>query len=98
MNPTGGFVAIKEVALTNMTKEQIVSIQKEINLLNKLNHPNIVKYIGKSLSPENDADSIYSENYLHIILEYMENGSLADVVRKFGPLSESIIAIYMKQV
>jgi len=46
MNQTGSFVAIKEVALNNITKEQIAPIQKEINLLKKLNHPNIVKYIG----------------------------------------------------
>ena len=50
MNSTGSFVAIKEVALYNITKEEIAPIQKEINLLKKLNHPNIVKYIGKFLN------------------------------------------------
>jgi serine/threonine protein kinase len=46
MNSTGSFVAIKEVALNNITKEGTVQLQREINFLKKLNHPNIVKYIG----------------------------------------------------
>ncbi len=28
----------------------------------------------------------------------MENGSLADIIKKFGPLSERVVAKYMKQV
>ncbi len=94
---TGTYVAIKEVITTNAPKDQVTSIQKEINLLMKLNHPNIVKYIGIS-ELDRRIDSIYSENNLHIVLEYVENGSLSETIKRFSPLSEPILAIYMKQV
>jgi serine/threonine protein kinase len=45
--------------------QNLSSIELEIDLLKKLNHPNIVKYI----------DSIRTEHHLHIVLEFMENGT-----------------------
>lgn len=56
--------------------------------MQKLNHPNIVKYI----------DTIRTKSYLYIVLEYMENGSLANVIKKFGSCSESLTAIYITKV
>lgn len=56
--------------------------------MQKLNHPNIVKYI----------DTIRTKSYLYIVLEYMENGSLATVIKKFGFFTESLTAIYVTQV
>ena len=56
--------------------------------MKKLNHKNIVQYI----------DFIKQDNYIHIILEYIENGSLAQLLKKFGPLSEPLCVIYIKQV
>lgn len=60
----------------------------EITLLQKLNHPNIVKYI----------DTIRTDASLHIVLEYMENGSIVDIIKRFGVLPESLSAIYISQV
>ncbi|GMF41958.1 unnamed protein product [Phytophthora fragariaefolia] len=57
-------------------------------LLRKLNHENIVKY----------HDTIKTQGYLYIVLEYMENGSLAQFVKKFGSLSETLVAMYITQV
>jgi serine/threonine protein kinase len=56
--------------------------------MQKLNHPNIVKYI----------DTIRTRSYLYIVLEYMENGSLANVIKKFGFLTESLTAMYVSQI
>ena len=64
------------------------SKQDEIELMQELKHPNIVKYI----------DTIKTKAYLHIVLEYVENGSLQNVIRKFGSFSESLTAIYITQV
>jgi serine/threonine protein kinase len=58
---TGDFVAVKRVALHNIDSDSLASIALEIDLLKKLNHVNIVQYI----------DSIQTENYLHIVLEYV---------------------------
>jgi len=60
----------------------------EINLLKKLEHGNIVKYI----------DTIYQEKKLTIIMEYVENGSLDKIVKSHGPLNEELTSIYVKQV
>lgn len=62
--------------------------QSEITLLKKLRHPNIVKYV----------DSFPDGDFLDIVLEYVENGSLAQTIKKFGVFSEKLSAIYVSQV
>ncbi|CAI5734313.1 unnamed protein product [Peronospora destructor] len=84
----GRSVAIKQVSLRDIDKDDLVSIETEISLLRKLKHDNIVKY----------HDTIKTEGYLYIVLEYMENGSLAQFVKKFGSLSETLVAMYITQV
>ena len=62
----------------------------EVELLKGLNHRNIVKYLG----------SVQTPGHLYIILEYVENGSLADVVKQsnFGPFPEALVAVHVQQV
>ena len=62
---TGAFVAIKKF---ERGSNDIKAVLTEIELLSKLDHPNIVKYLGAI-----DSD----DGNLHVVLEYMENGSLA---------------------
>ncbi|KAM6547439.1 hypothetical protein CsatB_019115 [Cannabis sativa] len=86
----GDFVAIKQVSLENIAQEDLNIIMQEIDLLKNLNHKNIVKYLG----------SLKTKSHLHIILEYVENGSLANIIKpnKFGPFPESLVAVYISQV
>ncbi|MCE5165893.1 MAP3K epsilon protein kinase 1 [Datura stramonium] len=86
----GDFVAIKQVSLENIAQEDLNVIMQEIDLLKNLNHKNIVKYLG----------SLKTKTHLFIILEYVENGSLANIVKpnKFGPFPESLVAVYISQV
>ncbi|CAM8950675.1 unnamed protein product [Rhodiola kirilowii] len=86
----GDFVAIKQVSLEKIAQEDLNVIMQEIDLLKNLNHKNIVKYLG----------SLKTKSHLHIILEYVENGSLADIIKpnKFGPFPESLVAVYISQV
>ncbi|CAA7402037.1 unnamed protein product [Spirodela intermedia] len=86
----GDFVAIKQVSLENIPQEDLNIIMLEIDLLKNLNHKNIVKYLGSSKT----------KTHLHIILEYVENGSLANIIKpnKFGPFPESLVAVYISQV
>ncbi|OQS07161.1 ser/thr kinase [Thraustotheca clavata] len=84
----GKSVAIKQVSLIDMAKEELAAIESEISLLKKLHHENIVKYYN----------TIKEDDYLYIILEYMENGSLAQFMKKFGTLSETLVAMYITQV
>jgi serine/threonine protein kinase len=60
---TGAFVAIKKF---ERSSNDIKAVLTELDLLSKLDHPNIVKYLGAI----NDSEG------LHVVLEYMENGSL----------------------
>jgi len=87
---TGEVVAIKQMSLAGITSDSLQAIMGEIELLKNLRHKNIVKYIG----------SFKTRTHLSIILEYMEKGSLADVIRpaKFGAFPESLAAVYIAQV
>ena len=50
-------------------------------------HKNIVKYI----------DSIRTDTHLNIVLEFIEGGSIAAILKKFGAFPETLCAIYTLQ-
>lgn len=62
---------------------------KEIELLNKLNHPNIVAYMGTvvhegKMTPKPvEGYSRFSLGTLHPLLEYINGGTLEQLVRQF---------------
>ncbi|KAF8158498.1 hypothetical protein B0H34DRAFT_709124 [Crassisporium funariophilum] len=85
---TGETVAVKEIQLTNIPKGELGEIMSEIDLLKNLNHPNIVKYKG----------FVKTREYLYIILEFCENGSLHNISKRFGKFPESLVAVYISQV
>lgn len=44
-------------------------------------------------------ETIQEDDYLNIILEYVENGSLSTILKKFGgKFPESLVAIFIAQV
>jgi serine/threonine protein kinase len=79
---SGKFVAIKEMAIRDGpdTAKRMKVILNEIEIISNLNHPNIVQYHG--CHPR--------DNFVYVVLEYIENGSLKDVVDKFGVFPESL--------
>ncbi|KAI3501979.1 hypothetical protein L1887_30009 [Cichorium endivia] len=88
----GDFVAIEQVSLQNSAQEDLNIIMVSFNsfLFEDLNHKNIIKYLG----------SFMTETHLHIVLEYVENDSLANIINpnNFGPLPEPLVAFYIAQV
>lgn len=63
----------------------------EIRLLQNLAHANIVAYI----------DAIRSDDHLNIVLEYVENGSLSNMMAKLlkrGHVEEQLVAVYTSQI
>eukprot|EP00397_Hematodinium_sp_SG-2012_P003970 GEMP01003980.1.p1 GENE.GEMP01003980.1~~GEMP01003980.1.p1 ORF type:complete len:1021 (+),score=165.69 GEMP01003980.1:109-3171(+) len=85
----GLMVAIKQIKIKNVAGNALlVSIDSEVSLLRKLNHRNIVKYL----------DCQRTDTDLYLILEYVEGGSLASILKKFGSFPESLCAIYIQQV
>ncbi|KAH7097083.1 hypothetical protein BKA62DRAFT_818558 [Auriculariales sp. MPI-PUGE-AT-0066] len=85
---TGETVAVKQIQLANIPKAELSEIMSEIDLLRNLNHPNIVKYKG----------FVKTREYLNIILEYCENGSLQHICKRFGKFPENLVGVYISQV
>jgi serine/threonine protein kinase len=84
---TGEFVAIKKIPLKNKKKEDIMLIKNEISLMAGLNDPHIVRYI----------DNKEKGGFLYIVMEYLETGSLASLVKRYK-LTEDMISKYISQV
>lgn len=70
-----------------MDEGQLPGVMKEANILQRLNHPNILKIFSFVETP-------YT---LYFILEYIESGSLAGLVKKYGVFPEPLISRYVEQ-
>lgn len=84
---TGDFVAIKQI-LKKAGDEQTSSIVKEAQILQNLSHPNIVQV----------SEIIETDQHVNLVMEYMANGSLLDILKRFGTFPESLVASYIDQV
>ena len=86
---TGQYVAIKAISIRKCRKDQIDSILQEIDMLKHLQNESIVKYVGHKKTKKK----------LFIILEFIKNGSLLDLVKRDGPLKdEGKVAMFIYQV
>lgn len=93
LNETNGeLMAVKEVELLNFTskrnQQDIDALEKEIQILSALCHPNIVKYIGAERT----------EQHMNIFLEYVSGGSISGLLQKFGKFTVSVVKIYTRQI
>ncbi|KAI9468131.1 MAG: kinase-like domain-containing protein [Benjaminiella poitrasii] len=78
----------KTVAIKRIENEPDILLQ-EAQLLESLRHPNIVQYEG----------FIQSADAMHIVLEYVENGSLLATLKQFGNrLPEPLVATYVHDI
>jgi len=85
---TGRFVAIKRINVSSVKQTELPAIMKEVELLKMFDHPNIVKYYGL----------IQTQGFIHLIMEFVENGSLQGIVKKFGVFPESLARSYLVQI
>eukprot|EP01105_Mastigella_eilhardi_P000024 TRINITY_DN1004_c0_g1_i3.p1 TRINITY_DN1004_c0_g1~~TRINITY_DN1004_c0_g1_i3.p1 ORF type:complete len:1393 (-),score=417.62 TRINITY_DN1004_c0_g1_i3:22-4200(-) len=84
----GEFVAVKQMLLSAVPKQQLSSIMGEIDLLKELRHDHIVRYITYCKTKE----------HLNIVMEFVEKGSLSSIMRQFGTFPEQLTAFYIGQV
>lgn len=88
----GRHVAVKvvnlEVVADAALERTVRAIRREIATLKRLKHPHIVKYI----TAEQKGEKIYT------VMERLGGGSLADVLRTFGPQTPSATARYIAQM
>lgn len=69
-------------------KKKISSFEHEINILSKLNHKNIISYLGTNCT----------EKTFHIFLDICIGGSISKMIQDYGAFSENIVQIYVKQI
>ena len=81
-------VAIKQVTKFKIKKSEIASIMGELGLLKKLNHINVLSYKG----------FIETKEHINIVLDFVEGGSLASILGKFGVIPEKLAVCYIKQI
>jgi len=84
---TGARVAVKRLPLTHVDADD-TAVRGEIDLMKRLEHPNVVRYI----------DTVLTHDYLYIVLELVEAGSLLAAIKKFGCLPERLCAVYVAQI
>jgi mitogen-activated protein kinase kinase kinase len=93
---TGELMAVKQVEMPGTTgtvldskkNNMVEALKHEIDLLRELKHPNIVSYLGSNTE----------SNFLNIFLEYVPGGSVAKMLVTYGPLGESLIANFVRQI
>lgn len=94
---TGELMAVKQVDLPSATKgtefdkkkeNMITALKHEIDLLQGLQHPNIVQYLGTSTDDHN----------LNIFLEYVPGGSIAMMLKQYNTFQEPLIKNFVRQI
>ncbi|CAG8472639.1 45877_t:CDS:10, partial [Gigaspora margarita] len=92
---TGELMAVKQVELptenssnNDRKKSMLDALQREITLLEELQHENIVQYLG----------SQYEKGTFNIFLEYVPGGSVATMLNNYGPLEEPLIQSFVRQI
>eukprot|EP01103_Thecamoeba_quadrilineata_P000380 TRINITY_DN1031_c0_g1_i3.p1 TRINITY_DN1031_c0_g1~~TRINITY_DN1031_c0_g1_i3.p1 ORF type:complete len:553 (+),score=95.52 TRINITY_DN1031_c0_g1_i3:1868-3526(+) len=85
---TGEVVAIKQFEKSLVETAQMNGILKELEVLPKLVHQNLIKFV----------ESYDIDHNLFFILEFVEGGSLRDAVKNFGTFPESLLVLYLTQV
>ncbi|CAD7965277.1 unnamed protein product [Amoebophrya sp. A120] len=87
----GGIGAAKDA---KEIEQELKNLKEEIELLKKLDHPRVVRYIGCLL----DRGTKGADQFLNIFLEYMPCGSMSTVLKKFGPYSLHLTQKYVRQI
>ncbi|BDA48249.1 Mitogen-activated protein kinase kinase 3 [Coccomyxa sp. Obi] len=84
----GKFVAIKRINCFEREKRH--QMMNDIKALCNVTEPSLVQFIGAYHAPEN--------GQIALVLEYMNGGSLADILQKRGSIPEDVLSVTTAQV
>jgi len=90
---TGELMAVKTVEIRRGAKNakalerHVMELEAEVGILKRLDHPNIVRYLGTQKT----------EEHLHIFLELMMS-SLSSLLNTLGPFQEAVVRRYTRQI
>lgn len=96
-NLNGKFIACKIIQIDQNEpgfSRKFNLLEKEISLLKRFEHPNIVKYYGSEIQVGPDRN----KGEVRIHMEYMAGGSLSSIVSQYGALSEPLIKNFVRQI
>ena len=82
------YFAMKVIKKKSKSPTEEESLMNEINILRKLDHPNILKI----------TDFYNLKNEHNIITEYCQEGELFDEIKANAPFSEALTGWYMRQI
>ncbi|KAG6898063.1 hypothetical protein C0992_006541 [Termitomyces sp. T32_za158] len=93
---TGDIMAVKQVELPRTPSDMLSSRNRDIadalkferKTLARLDHPNIVRYLGYE----------ESTTYLSIFLEYVPGGTISSCLRIYGVFSEEVTKSFTRQI
>ena len=88
---TGEFVAVREMRLAGgdlRESAEFRRMQEGVQLLRRVRHPNLLRCVGMSVRGLD----------VELFMEYVSGGSIAALLRAMGPLRESVVALYVRQV
>ncbi|KAL7114477.1 hypothetical protein ACP275_04G123500 [Erythranthe tilingii] len=87
---TGKVVALKKVRFDNLEPETVKFMAREILVLRKLNHPNVIKLEGLVISRMSSS--------LYLVFEYMEHDLAGLAAVQPAKFTEPQVKCYMKQL
>jgi calcium-dependent protein kinase len=87
---SGGIRALKTVKKNILVEEETTNleIEREINIIKRLDHPNIMKIYEYFIDDE----------YIYIVGEYYSEGSLCDKLEQMNMLNEYIVKLIMFEI
>eukprot|EP00906_Rhabdomonas_costata_P011257 RCo015960 len=85
---TGVVYAMKCIPVSGQSPETTRLVQRELSRLSQAHHPNIVTY----------HNAFFVGSKLKIVMEYMNAGTVAAVLRAVGPIPMAVLAAMMRQV
>ena len=81
------YCAIKRISRT-IGDEMIIRVKRELELMSKIRSPFIVSLY----------DTFDDENYIYIVMEFCQNGSLKDWILKEGPIGEDVAIVLLTEL
>ena len=82
---------VKRIKMREMSKRDATAAEREVAVMKKVQHPNIIGYFDSFVAAEN----------MHIVMEYADGGTLYGVIRahlRTGPIPEQQVLAYFAQI
>lgn len=90
LNGYGKLFAVKRLVLAGGKMADLENLVSEIELMRSLSHPNIVEYIGTKVDVKT--------GFVYIFQEWVPGGSVASMLKKFGPFQVGVVHAYTQQI